>query len=180
MAVNKIPEVINDMRAYIDGADDLIGVNEVELPDLKSLTEDIEGIGVAGKIEAPIAGHFDSLELKMTWQVPTKTSSRLVGGSTLALELYSDIQNWDSGANDYEHEQYRVAVRGRVKSHNPGKFKAGSKTDSETVIECTYLKSNGRIHALRNRQIRIQSHRQWRRPVTAGPGQYRNELGGLA
>ena len=73
MAVNKIPEVINDMRAYIDGADDLIGVNEVELPDLKSLTEDIEGIGVAGKIEAPIAGHFDSLELKMTWQVPTKT-----------------------------------------------------------------------------------------------------------
>lgn len=53
MAVNKIPEVINDMRAYIDGADDLIGVNEVELPDLKSLTEDIEGIGVAGKIEAP-------------------------------------------------------------------------------------------------------------------------------
>ena len=140
MAVNKIPEVINDMRAYIDGADDLIGVNEVELPNLKSLTEDIEGIGVAGKIEAPIAGHFDSLELKMTWQVPTKTSSRLVGGSTLALELYSDIQNWDSGANDYEHEQYRVAVRGRVKSHNPGKFKAGSKTDSETVIECTYLK----------------------------------------
>ncbi|HAM04145.1 MULTISPECIES: phage major tail tube protein [unclassified Megasphaera] len=140
MAVNKIPEVINDMRAYIDGADDLIGVNEVELPDLKSLTEDIEGIGVAGKIEAPIAGHFDSLELKMTWQVPTKTSSRLVGGSTLALELYSDIQNWDSGANDYEHEQYRVAVRGRVKSHNPGKFKAGSKTDSETVIECTYFK----------------------------------------
>lgn len=140
MAVNKIPEVINDMRAYIDGADDLIGVNEVELPDLKSLTEDIEGIGVAGKIEAPIAGHFDSLELKMTWQVPTKTSSRLVGGSTLVLELYSDIQNWDSGANDYEHEQYRVAVRGRVKSHNPGKFKAGSKTDSETVIECTYFK----------------------------------------
>ena len=32
MATNKIPEVINDARAYIDGADDLIGVKTMELP----------------------------------------------------------------------------------------------------------------------------------------------------
>ena len=32
MATNKVPELITDMRTYLDGADDLIGVKTLELP----------------------------------------------------------------------------------------------------------------------------------------------------
>lgn len=136
----KIPEVINDMRAYLDGADDMISVKEVELPELKSLDADITGIGVAGKINAPIEGHFDGMESKLKWQVPTSTSTKLMGGKPVTLELYADVQGFDSGTNSYTHDRYRVAMRGRVKSHKPGSFKAGESTDSETTIETHYLK----------------------------------------
>ena len=141
MPVNKVPEAINDMRAYINGSnDDMVGVKELELPDFASLTAEVTGIGLAGKVDAPIEGHFDSMESKLTWQLPTKTATKLIGGKTVSLELYADKQYFDSGADDYVHEQYRVAMRGRVKSHNPGKVKAGEATDSETTVEVHYIK----------------------------------------
>lgn len=141
MAVNKVPEVINDMRCYIGGKnDDMIGVKELELPDFASLTAEVTGIGLAGKVDAPVEGHFDSMETKLTWQLPTKTAATLVGGTTIALDLYADKQYFDSGSESYVHEQYRVAIRGRVKSHNPGTIKAAEPTDSETTIETHYIK----------------------------------------
>ncbi len=142
MAVNKVPETINDMRAYIDGGknEDMIGVKEVELPEFSSMTTEVTGIGLAGKVDAPVHGHFEGMETKLTWQLPTKTAATLVGGKTISLELYADKQYFDSGSDAYVHEQYRVAVRGRIKSHKPGSIKAGEPTDSETVIETHYIK----------------------------------------
>ena len=141
MGANKIPEVINDMRVYMGGSsNDMIGAKEVELPEFSSLTAEVTGIGLAGKLDAPVEGHFDGMETKLTWQLPTKTASTLIGGKTVSLEMYADKQNFDSGSNTYVHEQYRVALRGRVKSHKPGTIKAGEATDSETVIEVHYIK----------------------------------------
>ena len=71
MATNKVPELITDMRMYLDGADDLIGVKTLELPKFESATEDITGIGVAGTISAPVLGHFNSMECTLEWQEPT-------------------------------------------------------------------------------------------------------------
>nr|DAL33568.1 MAG TPA_asm: tail tube protein [Caudoviricetes sp.] len=140
MAVNVVPEVINDMRVYLDGADDMIGCKEFKVPELSALTADVEGIGVAGKISAPIEGHFDSMEAELTWQLPTKTSTRLVAGRTVSLDAYADLQSFDSGASEYAHEAYHVVIRGRVKSHEPGSLKAGEAMESKTTVEVHYIK----------------------------------------
>jgi hypothetical protein len=140
MATNKIPEVINDARAYIDGADDLIGVKTIELPSFGSPTEDVTGIGVAGTISAPVQGHFDSMETALEWQIPTKTSSRLVGGAPISLDVYADIQGFDGAETAYTHDQYHVVVRGRVKNHEPGTVEAQKPMNSKTTIETHYIK----------------------------------------
>lgn len=139
-SVNVIPEVVNDMRVYLSGADDMIGCKELKMPDLAALIASVEGIGIAGKIEAPIEGHFDSLEAELTWQLPTKTSTRLVAGKTVSLDAYADLQSYDGGNSEYAHESYHVVLRGRVKSHKPGTMKAGSAMESTTTIECHYIK----------------------------------------
>lgn len=139
-ATNKIPELINDMRAYIDGSDDMISVKTLELPELASPTEDVTGIGVMGTISAPVHGHFDSGEATLTWQVPTKTSTQLVGGAPISLDAYADRQGFDGGENKYEHIQYHVVIKGRVKSHNPGTLEAQKAMESTTTIEYHYLK----------------------------------------
>ena len=135
-----IPEVINDMRCYIDGNDDCISASSVDLPDLSSMTTDVKGIGIAGTISAPIHGHFESLEVKVNWQVPTKTAMRYHGGKAIKFEAYSDVQGFDSGAEEYTHDRYRVVVRGRVKNYSSGSLEAGNTSGSSTTIEVHYLK----------------------------------------
>lgn len=140
MSVNVIPEVVNDMRVYLNGADDMIGCKEFKMPKLDALKAAVEGIGIAGKIDAPIEGHFDSLEAELTWQLATKTSTRLVAGTTVSLDAYADLQSYDGGSSAYAHDSYHVVIRGRVKSHDPGKLKAGETMESKTTIECHYIK----------------------------------------
>lgn len=140
MAINPIPEVINDMRVYLSGSDDMIGCKEFKMPTLSGLTVDVEGIGIAGKVAAPIEGHFDSMEAELTWQLPTKTSTRLVAGKSVSLDAYADLQNFDGGEMEYDHASYHVVVRGRVKSHDPGTIKAGEAMESTTTIEVHYIK----------------------------------------
>ena len=140
MATNKVPELITDMRMYLDGADDLIGVKTLELPKFESATEDITGIGVAGTISAPVLGHFNSMECTLEWQVPTKTSTQLYAGKPVSLEGYADIQGFDGGETAYTHDQYHVVIRGRVKSHEPGTLEAQKAMNSKTIVETHYVK----------------------------------------
>lgn len=49
MKYNQINELITDWRAYLEGKSDMYGAKEIEFPELKNLTTDIEGIGIAGK-----------------------------------------------------------------------------------------------------------------------------------
>lgn len=140
MKYNQINELITDWRAYLDGKTDMYGAKEIEFPDFKNLTTDIEGIGIAGKINAPVHGHFDSMETTIKWQVPNKMSLALFGGKPVSIEAYGDIQGFNSGETAYTHDQLYVSIRGRIKSAKPGTMKAGDAMESETVIETHYLK----------------------------------------
>lgn len=136
----KIPEMINDSRSYVDGNADYYPTTEFELPEIAALTADITGAGLAGKIEAPVVGQIDSMETKMTLRVPTAQAMALSAGKAISVENYADIQNFDSGANEYAHTQMRSVIRGRTKSVNPGTLQRGETTDAEITIETHYLK----------------------------------------
>lgn len=140
MKYNQINELITDWRAYLEGKNDMYGAKGIEFPELKNLTTDIEGIGIAGKINAPVHGHFDSTEVTIKWQVPNKMSLGLFGGRPISIEAYGDIQGFKSGETEYAHDQLYAAIRGRIKSAKPGTMKAGDAMESETVIEAHYIK----------------------------------------
>lgn len=50
MKYNQINELITDWRAYLEGKNDMYGAKEIEFPELKNLTTDIEGIGIAAAV----------------------------------------------------------------------------------------------------------------------------------
>jgi hypothetical protein len=137
---NKIPEFLNDMRAYLEGADSFIGVTNIELPELSSMTTEVTGIGLAGKLDAPVRGHFESMEVTFNWRTIEETGLSIIGGEAFALELYGDTQHFDGGVNEYGHEQVRVVIRGRAKSYKPGTMEAGKTADASNTLECHYIK----------------------------------------
>lgn len=140
MAYNKIPEVLNDMRVYLNGNNSFIGATSIELPEAANMTATVAGIGVAGEIEAPVHGHYQSMQTTINYPTNSETHGQLMGGKPIALDSYGDTQLFDSATNEYVHEKIRVVVRGRVKSSGLGTWQAGNTTGSTTVIETHYLK----------------------------------------
>lgn len=139
-AVNKVPEMLNEARVYWDGEDNMIGIANVDLPEMSSSTTSITGVGFSGELDAPVHGHFGSMELTLNWRTPHVTGLRIVGGQPVALQIYGDVQNMDGGENNYVHDQIIVTVRGRAKSYAPGTFEAMNTTDSSNTIEVHYYK----------------------------------------
>ena len=140
MAVNKVPEMLQEARVYWDGEDNMIGIANVDLPELASNTTPITGVGLLGEIDSPVHGHFQSMELTLNWRTPHVSGMRLVGGNPASLQIYGSVQNFDSGANDYVEEQVIVTVRGKAKSYAPGTYEAMNTTDSSNAIEVHYYK----------------------------------------
>ena len=139
-AVNKVPEMLQDAHVYWNGEDNMIGIANVDMPELTSSTTSITGTGLMGEIDAPVHGHFDSMEMTLNWRTPHTSGLRMVGGAFVSLDIYGSIQNVDSGASEYIEEQIIVTVRGRAKSYAPGTFEARNTTDSSNTIEVHYLK----------------------------------------
>lgn len=139
-AVNKVPEMLQETRVYWDGEDNMIGIANVDLPELASNTTSITGVGLSGEVDAPVHGHFQSMELTLNWRTPHVTGLRMAGGNPVSLQIYGSIQNFDHGSNDYIEEPIIVTVRGRAKSYAPGTFEAMNTTDSSNTIECHYYK----------------------------------------
>ena len=140
MAINKVPEMLQETRVYWDGEDNMIGIANVDLPELASNTTSITGVGLSGEVDAPVRGHFQSMELTLNWRTPHVTGLRMSGGNPVSLQIYGSIQNFDSSVNDYVEERVIVSVRGRAKSYAPGTFEAMNTTDSSNTIEVHYIK----------------------------------------
>ena len=55
----RVDESIINFALYED-ANEYLGMAEVTLPELVSLTQEITGAGIAGNVEAVILGHFEA------------------------------------------------------------------------------------------------------------------------
>ena len=79
-----VPQVINDYNAYTED-DLLIGLaDEITLPKIKNKTTSVSGMGIAGEVDSPVPGQFESMEATLNWNTmysyatkmmtPTRTS----------------------------------------------------------------------------------------------------------
>ena len=133
--VNKMPEVLNDYRVYDENGSTLYGIAKFELPDFKSITQTIKGVGIGGEIEAPVLGQFESLETKITHNINSDWNLKLVGGQAVALEARGANQYWDSGANKYVMDTVRVVIRGRSKAMAGGSWEPASTVDATNTTK---------------------------------------------
>ncbi|WP_232618982.1 phage major tail tube protein, partial [Acetomicrobium sp. S15 = DSM 107314] len=74
--VNNIPEKLINFRVYLDGTD-LLGVADVDLPNLEGLTDAVRGAGIAGEIDSPALGHYSPMTLGLNWRTVTGTVTHL-------------------------------------------------------------------------------------------------------
>ena len=134
-----VPEKLINFRVYQDG-DDLLGISDVTLPKLDSITETVKGAGVAGEIDDPTIGHFGSMELELNWRSLVKSNIVLAKPTGVHLDLRGACQGHDSAKNVLKTTPVKIVVEGTPKSTDLGKLDMGATTDTKNTIEVTYIK----------------------------------------
>lgn len=134
-----VPEKLINFRVYQDG-DDLLGISDVTLPKLDSITETVKGAGVAGEIDDPTIGHFGSMELELNWRSLVKSNIVLAKPTGVHLDLRGACQGHDSAKNVLKTMPVKIVVEGKPKSTDLGKLDMGATTDTKNTIEVTYIK----------------------------------------
>lgn len=134
-----VPEKLINFRVYQDG-DDLLGISDVTLPKLDSITETVKGAGVAGEIDDPTIGHFGSMELELNWRSLVKSNIVLAKPTGVHLGLRGACQGHDSAKNVLKTMPVKIVVEGTPKSTDLGKLDMGATTDTKNTIEVTYIK----------------------------------------
>ena len=136
---NIIPEKGINFSVYLNG-EDLLGVAEGTIPALESMTSEVKGAGVAGVVESPVVGHFNSVNFSLTWRTVTANFLKLFDHSTNDLELFSALQMYDAGLGEYKKVQLHVYMKAITKTRTPGNLVVGDLMDTQMEFEVPYMK----------------------------------------
>ena len=136
----KIPKVYTNMNLYDEGTK-MIGVGaEITLPNLEPVTETITGAGIAGEIEAIMAGHFGALNVEIPFRIAHHHAYKLLEPGQKLLVLRTAIQSSDLSSGKDVLEGQRITIGGQPKGIDLGKVAAGKPAESKVTLATTYLK----------------------------------------
>lgn len=140
MAIAGIPEVINDFNIYNSGNRLSGTTGEVALPDFEAITATISGNGILGEYEAPVTGHFGSMEQEIPFRVINLDQFNLADPTvSQELVLRGAIQLTDKATQSATEMGMRVVFRGRCKKFSPGTVKQREAMNGSATLELTYI-----------------------------------------
>lgn len=137
--MKQIPEVLTGFNIYQDGKT-LLGIADVEMPNLEYMTETIRGAGIAGEIEEAIIGHFGAMSTTINFRVINTNIMSLAAPKYHLLEYRGAIQSMDPGAGEIKTGKLKVIVKAMPKNVQTGKLASGSMMDSSFEGGVSYLK----------------------------------------
>ena len=144
-----IEESVVNFEIY-DGGNRLLGMASIELPEISFLTSEVSGAAISGKLDVPVTGATESLELNLKWRTLYKDAVKYLRHNVVNLSARAALQNYDSSKGEVKISPLRVDFRGRVKGVELGSLKPAEQMESSTKIECDYLKItvDGNVTAL--------------------------------
>lgn len=137
--MSQIQEKLNHFNAYRNGTE-WLGVVDVELPSLESMSETVSGAGIGGEIESPNLGHFGSMVVALNWRTLAKPNFTLARQESHQLDFRGSIQTMDKSTSTYRHIQVKVSVRAIPKNTGLGTLTVGGTMDNTNEMEVTYIK----------------------------------------
>lgn len=139
MIINEIPETLINFEVYEQGIR-LLGLADVTLPEMNQLTSEVSGAGIAGKIEVPVEGHFESMEVTLKWRTIYQPPLTLMKSGGTMLSIRGAMQHYEASLGKVQIVPVRCDVRARHTSTNLGEFSTGEQTETETKLVCDYVK----------------------------------------
>ena len=139
-ASSYVPEVINNFNCYTNG-EVLVGVtDQVTLPTLEAITEEIGGAGILGTYDASIPGFYSSISQEIPFRIMDKDIFSLMApDEPVELTFRAAAQSTIKATGALDYKQMRIVERGRLKSFTPGSLEIGKKQNASVTLELLYI-----------------------------------------
>ena len=86
MGKANIPVALNDVEIFINSQNNLVGIGEVELPNLETATVSLNQIGMVSEYDAVLTGHYKKLEAKIKMECIDETLLNFNNEGELMIE----------------------------------------------------------------------------------------------
>jgi P2 family phage contractile tail tube protein len=136
---NKMAEKLINFRVYNEG-NDLLGVADVDLPAIESMTDTVKGAGIAGEVDSPTLGHYGSMTCTLNWRTNSKAVMELAKPKAHQVELRGAVQTYDSAAGAYETVSQKIVLKMVPKNTSLGRLDVGTGQDTSNEFEVNYIK----------------------------------------
>lgn len=105
------PESTLQYRVYEDSTD-LLGIAKVKLPDLKVMTQDVSGAGIAGKVEAVLMGQLEAMTLELDFSSQTDKALQLaeMRRHNIDLRIANQVEDPVAGTIGVQAEKHVFVV----------------------------------------------------------------------
>ena len=137
--MNNIPDKLINFMCYDDG-NVMIGIADVALPDLAYMTESMQGAGIAGEIDAPTLGHFQSLTATINWRSLIKENVTYIAPKTYHFDFRGSVQIYDPNSGEFTTQSLKCVMKVLPKNLNLGNLNVASQMGTSGGLEIVYLK----------------------------------------
>jgi len=133
-----IPDKLTNFICY-DAGSEILGVTTVNLPDLAYMTESMSGAGIAGEIDSPTKGHFQSLVTTINWRVIYEDNVSYSAPETYHFAFMGNVQLYDEGSGEFRDKGVKVVMRCIPKSVSLGELGVATQSGTSVAYEVIYL-----------------------------------------
>ena len=133
-----IPQKLTNFMCYNRNRE-MMGVVDAVLPNFQYMTESMSGAGIAGEIDSPVIGHFQSLTATINFRVPTAENLTLLAPETHHFDMRGNIQLQDERTGQIVNSPVRAIIQGMPKGLNVGNLGVGIHTGTSLEIEVTRI-----------------------------------------
>jgi len=140
MGKANIPVALNDVEIFINGQNNLVGIGEVELPNLETATVSLNQIGMVSEYDAVLTGHYKKLEAKIKMECIDETLLNFNNEGELMIECKGVIQKMNRITHAPTYIGLDVTFKGMLKKFDGPKLKPGNKLEASLDLSLSYYK----------------------------------------
>ena len=140
MGKANIPVALNDVEIFINGQNNLVGIGEVELPNLETATVSLNQIGMVSEYDAVLTGHYKKLEAKIKMECIDETLLNFNNEGELMIECKGVIQKMNKITHAPTYIGLDVTFKGMLKKFDGPKLKPGNKLEASLDLSLSYYK----------------------------------------
>ena len=117
-----------------------LGIATVDLPEISLSTIEVSGAGIAGKMEVPVAGQFENMEVTIHWREVSNNFVSLAAYKAHNLTFRSAQHLYNASSGKIRQEPLKIVVRSIPSKFNIGKLEQAAETESESTLAIDYIK----------------------------------------